>query len=113
MKTDLIQQLAARLAEKQFPFAHNRFALNIQTDNGHIISVSTKDGVSAVGTEAIEGATTLHITGELLARALRGDADLQALYLNRYIQVDGSVMDVMNLRDALETSEVSMFRAAV
>lgn len=101
MKSELTQQLTARLEGKCFPFEQNRFALNIQTDEGTMVGVSTKDGKVTVSDADIAGATVLHISDELMARVLKGTADLQNLYLNRHIAVDGSVMDVIHFRDAV------------
>lgn len=113
MKSDLIEKLTGRLADKKFPFAYNRFTLNIQTDCGARIGVSTMSGDAVVQDRAIEGASVLHITGELLGRVIDDNADLQALYLNRYVQIEGSVMDAMRFRDIIKNEETTLFRAAV
>ena len=101
MKSDLTRRLTDRFEGKNFPFDQNRFCLNIQTDKGATIGISTKSGSASVQSENIDGATVLHITDDLMERVLDGSADLQGLYLNRYVQVDGSVMDVMHFRDAV------------
>lgn len=102
MAQTFMQEISALLEGKTVSNPITIFSLNILLDNDEVISVSTLDKTLKISDKPELGDTTAHMTSKQLRLALDGGYDMQQMYLNGQIQVEGSVMDLMRFRNFLK-----------
>lgn len=97
-----MNKLTEMLSSKPVSNPNDIFSLNLMFDDGTAVSVSTLQSKVEIVGHVTEGDTVVTMPAQLLSSALNGTQDLQGLYLNGQIAVDGNVMDVIRFRDFLK-----------
>lgn len=102
MNDVFMTKLEEMLSSKPVSNPLSYFSVNLMLDDAQVISVSTLQSEVKIVNHQTEGDTVARMSSQALCNVLNGQADLQGLYLNGQIQVDGNVMDVIRLRDFLK-----------